>query len=148
DVARLFLEAAELLELAGENPFRIRAYQQGARTIEELDEPVARVAARGAEALDALPGIGEDLAEKLRQILASGTFPLLGQTRKATPRGLPALLKVPGLGAKRARRLYEELGVRSVAGLARAARAGRVRKLPGFGARTEAAILAAIGGGA
>ncbi len=92
DVARLFLEAAELLELAGENPFRIRAYQQGARTIEELDAPVARVAARGAGALDALPGIGEDLAEKIRQILATGSFPLLVRLRKQTPTGLPALL--------------------------------------------------------
>lgn len=148
DVARLFLEAAELLELAGENPFRVRAYQQAARTIEELDEPVARVAARGPEALDALPGIGEDLAEKVRQVLATGTFPLLGQLRKKTPRGLPALLKVPGLGPKRARRLYDALGVRSVAGLARAAKAGKVRTLPGFGAKSEAAILAAIGGAA
>ncbi|HSE27309.1 MAG TPA: DNA polymerase/3'-5' exonuclease PolX [Gemmatimonadales bacterium] len=147
DVARLFLEAAELLELAGENPFRVRAYQQAARTIEELDEPVARVAARGAKALDSLPGIGEDLAEKIRQIVATGTFPLIGQLRKRTPKGLPGLLKVPGLGPKRARVLYDRLGIRSVAGLARAARAGKVRGLPGFGAKTESAILAAVGGG-
>ena len=148
DVARLFLETAELLELTGENPFRIRAYRQGARTVEELDEPVARVAARGAEALDALPGIGEDLAEKIRQVLATGSFPLLVKLRKQTPKGLPELLTVPGLGPRRARVLYDELGVRSVAGLARAAKAGKVRKLPGFGVKTEAAILAAIGGGA
>jgi DNA polymerase (family X) len=140
EVARILREVADLLEIEGANAFRIRAYRSAARTIEELPEPVAPMAG-DVERLTSLPGIGEDLAGKITEIVRTGTLPLLGELKHEAPRGAVELMHVPGLGPKRAKVLCEQLHVRSLAGLERAARAHRVRELPGFGERTEQKIL-------
>jgi DNA polymerase (family 10) len=145
EIARLFREMAELLELEGANAFRIRAYRNAARVIEEMPEPVAAMATVDPAQLRELPGIGEDLAGKIEEIARTGSLAALRQERRKVPHGASELMRVPGLGPKRARALVEQLGVRSIAGLARAAKAGRVRTLPGFGAATEQKILREIG---
>jgi DNA polymerase (family X) len=142
EVADLLREVADLLELADANPFRIRAYRNAARTVEGASQPVIQLT---AGELKELPGIGEDLAAKIVELGASGTLSLLRALRGQTPRGVVDLMRVPGVGPRRARRLHEALGIRGLAGLERAARAGRVRTVPGFGPRTEARILTELG---
>jgi DNA polymerase (family X) len=141
EVARLFREVADLLEIQDANPFRVRAYRTAARTVEELPEPIDALAQQGIERLDALPGIGEDLAGKIQEIVRSGTLTLLTELERTVPRGTPELMHVPGLGPKRARVLVEHLKIRSLDELQRAAEAGRIHTLPGFGAKTEQKIL-------
>jgi len=141
EIARIFREVAELLELSSANPFRVRAYLNAARVIEESPRSIAAMAHQAPAELRELPGIGEDLAGKIEEIAHHGKLALLGELSRQAPPGATELLHVPGIGPRKARILGERLGVRSLAGLARAARAGRVRTLPGFGARTEARIL-------
>jgi DNA polymerase (family 10) len=139
DIARSLDKLADLLELEGANPFRIRAYRNAARIVGELPRNV-RAMAEAGEDLAELPGIGKDLAEKILTLAATGHIGVLDEMEKRTPPGLLALLDVPGLGPKRARILNEKLGIKSLAGLAAAARAGKIRDLPGFGAKTEERI--------
>ncbi|HEV2621818.1 MAG TPA: DNA polymerase/3'-5' exonuclease PolX [Frateuria sp.] len=135
-------EIADFLELDGANPFRVRAYRNAARTVGGWPQPLDTW--RGAEhALADLPGIGDDLAGKIEETLAAGSCKLLRELRGSHPRGLTALLKLPGLGPRRAQRLHDELGIGSVGGLLRAARAGRIRTLKGFGKDTEHKLLEA-----
>lgn len=141
EIARIFREIAELLELANANPFRVRAYVNAARVVEEAPQSIAAMARDNPQALRELPGIGDDLAGKIEEIARTGKLVLLAELSKQAPPGAMELLHVPGIGPRKARVLSERLGVRSLAGLERAARAGRIRALPGFGARTEARIL-------
>ncbi|MFP5356387.1 MAG: helix-hairpin-helix domain-containing protein, partial [Gemmatimonadota bacterium] len=141
EFARIFREVAELLELSNANPFRVRAYVNAARVVEESPHAIATIARETPEALRDLPGIGDDLAGKIEEIARTGRLALLAELSRAAPAGATELLHVPGIGPRRARILSERLGVRSLAGLERAARAGRVRALPGFGAKTERRIL-------
>ncbi|HET6805497.1 MAG TPA: DNA polymerase/3'-5' exonuclease PolX [Frateuria sp.] len=142
EVAAVFDEIADWLELDGANPFRVRAYRNAARTIGGWPQPLDTW--RDADhPLADLPGIGDDLAGKIEEILAAGSCALLRELRHTHPRGLTALLRLPGLGPRRALRLHEELGVSSVRGLLRAARAGRIRTLKGFGKDTERHLLEA-----
>lgn len=146
EVARLLREMADVLEIEAANPYRVRAYRNAGRVIEQLGEPVAALLDRGGEAaLDALPGIGEDLAAKVAEIVRTGSFRALGQEERKAPRGAAALMRVPGIGPRRARALAESLRVRSVAELHRAVRAGKLRTLPGFGEVLEQKILAELG---
>jgi len=142
EVARLFREVADLLELQGANPYRIRAYQGAARTIEELPQPVEELV-RGlkGKSLADLPGIGEDLAGKIEEVVNTGALRALGELERKVPKGLATLMHVRGLGPKRARALFDSLGVHTLSQLDRACRAGKVRHLPGFGAKTEANLL-------
>jgi DNA polymerase (family 10) len=144
EIARLFDEIADLLDIQGANPFRVRAYRTAARTVGTLSAPVETLLSNGDQALEELPGIGADLAGKIREICQTGTLPLLKQLTARTPETLVALLRIPGLGPKRAQLIHRRLGVKTIADLEKAARAGRVSKLPGLGARTEAAILQGI----
>jgi len=152
EVAAVLDDIADLLEVEDANPFRIRAYRNAARTVTWLGRPVAELVAQGAD-LDALPGIGADLAGKIAEIVATGTCALRERLRGALPPGVTTPLQVPGLGPKRVRALHHELGVQSLDDLAAAARAGRIRALHGFGPNTEQVILqslatpAAAGGG-
>lgn len=143
DIAAVFDEIADLLEIVGDNPFRIRAYRNAARTLRDLGREVSGMLQQG-ENLTTLPGIGEDLAAKIQEIVHTGTTPLLGELRKKVPSTLAELLHVSGLGPKRVRVLYRELGVRTLEQLHRAALDGRIRALPGFGEKTEQQILRAI----
>lgn len=143
DLAAAFEQTADLLELQQANPFRVRAYRNAARVVGELKlELVAQVG--GGKPLPRLPGIGADLAGKIEEFARSGHLALLDRLRRQIPSGVAEMLQLPGLGPKRVRALYEELHVTTMAQLARAARDGRIRELPGFGARTEERILEAI----
>ena len=142
EVARLFREVADLLELQDANPFRIRAYQGAARTVEELPQPVEELVHDGGrKSLADLPGIGDDLAGKIEEIVETGTLRALHELERKVPKGLATLMRLRGLGPKRARALHQALGVRTLAQLERACRAGKVRGLRGFGAKTEANLL-------
>ena len=142
EVARLFRDVADLLELQGANPFRIRAYQGAARTVEELPGPVEELVHHGGrKSLSELPGIGDDLAGKIVEIVDTGGLRALHKLEHEVPKGLPALMRVRGLGPKRARSLYEALGIHTLKQLDHACRAGEVRRLRGFGAKTEANLL-------
>jgi len=143
DIAAIFDEIADLLEIEGDNPFRIRAYRNAARTLRDLGREVTGMLEQG-EDLTELPGIGEDLAAKIQEIVETGTTPLLGKLRKKVPPALTELLHLPGLGPKRVKTLYHELDIHTLEQLHRAALDGRIRTLPGFGAKTEQRILQAI----
>ena len=143
DVAELFDRLADLLEIEGANPFRVRAYRNAARLIRSLPREVADMVAAG-EDLTRLPGIGEDLAGKIKTIVETGTLPLLEEEARKVPPELAELLEIEGLGPKRVKVLHEVLGVRSLEDLERAVNAGKVRELPGFGEKTERAILEGI----
>ncbi|MCZ7564161.1 MAG: DNA polymerase/3'-5' exonuclease PolX [Burkholderiales bacterium] len=142
DIARVFEEIADLLEIQEANPFRVRAYRNAARTVGDVRIDLAQTIAAGRP-LPKLPGIGEDLDEKIHEIVATGTTALLERLHKELPPTITALLRIPGLGPKRVRMLHRELKIRTLEELARAARAGRIGALKGFGAKTEAGILEA-----
>jgi DNA polymerase (family X) len=143
DIAAIFEEIADLLEIQGENPFRIRAYRNAAREMQSLGVPASEMLAKG-EDLTELPGIGDDLAAKIREIVETGKCKALEKLRAKFPPTITTLLKLPGLGPKRVKMLYDEIKVESIAALKQAARAGLIRELPGFGEKTEAAILDAL----
>ncbi|MEK7716334.1 MAG: DNA polymerase/3'-5' exonuclease PolX [Pseudomonadota bacterium] len=143
DIATLFEEIADLLEIENANPFRVRAYRNAARQLQGMGVAASDMVA-GGEDLTELPGIGEDLAAKIQEIVETGKCQFLEKLRKKTPPTITELLKIPGLGPKRVRALYHELDVHTLEQLARAARDGRIRKLPGFGEKTEQTILEAI----
>ena len=141
EIAEMFSRLAELLEIQGANPFRIRAYRKAAQTIEGLPHSVTSMLAEGAD-LSELPGIGEDLAAKIQEIVETGHLALLEQVSSQLPGQLAELAKIPGLGPKRVKMLYDTLGIQDLKGLAKAARTGKIRQLHGFGAKTEENILA------
>ncbi|MEW6415678.1 MAG: DNA polymerase/3'-5' exonuclease PolX [Pseudomonadota bacterium] len=143
DIAARFNEIADYLEIQGANPFRIRAYRNAARTLDELPQEARTLLEKG-EDLTRLPGIGDDLAAKIREIVDTGRCSLLDRLRRELPPAVTELLQIPGLGPKRVRALYHELEVQTVEQLARAARDGRIRALPGFGEKTERNILQAV----
>jgi DNA polymerase (family 10) len=147
EIARRFLEVADLLELQGANPFRVRAYRNAARVIADHPQRIDRIARRDPEALKQLPGIGDDLAARIVELALTGRLELLGRIGAGVPPGVAALMRVPGLGPRRARQLHDTLQIGSVRQLERALRAGKVRDVPGFGERTEAKLLAALAAG-
>ena len=143
DIAAVFEEIADLLDIQQANPFRIRAYRNAARMVGAMGREVRAMLERGDD-LTELPGIGDDLAAKMREIVATGSCRALQKLQAELPPAITELLHVPGLGPKRVRMLWHELEVQTPEQVARAARDGRIRDLPGFGARTEANILQAI----
>jgi DNA polymerase (family 10) len=142
DIARMFEELADLLEIGDANPFRVRAYRNAARTIGELSLDIAATLAKG-EALRKLPGVGADLDAKIREIVATGHCTALDRLRQEMPPAITELLRIPRLGPKRVKLLYHELDVHTLPQLYKAAREGRIRTLPGFGEKTETSILQA-----
>ena len=145
DIARLFDEVADLLEIQDANPFRVRAYRNAARTIRDFPEPIADLVRTGTKDLTDIPGIGDDLAEKITAIVTSGELPLRKQLASKLPAGLLDLLRIPGLGPKRVKLLYKKLKVKSAADLAAALDKGRIQKLKGFGPKMEEKIRAGLG---
>ncbi|MBN3837203.1 DNA polymerase/3'-5' exonuclease PolX [Burkholderia sp. Ac-20344] len=141
--AAVFAEIADMLEIQGANPFRVRAYRNAARTIADYGRDIPTMIANGDD-LGKIPSIGPDLASKLREIAATGTCELQQTLRHALPGAIVELLDVPGLGAKRVKALHEALHVDSLEQLRAEAKSGHVRELPGFGAKTEAHLLEAI----
>src|SRR6266513_2788062 len=145
DIARLFDEVADLLEIQDANPFRVRAYRNAARTIRDFPEPIAERVRSGVKHLTDIPGIGEDLAEKITDIVTTGELPLRKQLAAKLPAGLLDLLRIPGLGPKRVKLLYKKLKVKSAADLAKVLDAGKVQKLKGFGPKIEEKMRAGLG---
>ncbi len=139
DVARLLRETARLLELRGENPFRVRAYEQAAEAIEQLDEPVAERVRQGT--LTKAPGIGRGLAAQIQELVERGTSEVLEHLRKELPPGLPELLMLKGLGPQRVRQLWQTLGIASLDELEAALRDNRLHQLKGFGPRLRDQLL-------
>lgn len=142
EVAAILDEIATLLELQGENPFRARAYATAARTISQLETNLADVIAAGK--LGEIPGIGETLRDKITTLVTTGSLPFYDDVRAKTPPGLLALLHLPGVGPKRIKLLYEQLGIDNLDKLKTAAETDRIAKLKGFGAKTQANILQGI----
>ena len=143
DVANAFEKVADLLEIEGENPFRIRAYRDAARTVSGHSKSVAQMVEEG-EDLSELPGIGEDLAGKIREIVETGTLSQLQELEGQTRSGLRELLDVPSLGRERIQELHRELDIEDLDDLERAAQEGKIQELPGYGEKTEQNILEGI----
>ncbi|HUX18896.1 MAG TPA: helix-hairpin-helix domain-containing protein, partial [Acidithiobacillus sp.] len=143
DIVHIFDEIADLLEIEDANPFRVRAYRNAARLVQGLSSDVKTMVEAG-EDLTELPGIGDDLAKKIIEIVTTGHCSFLEKLEKQTPPALTELLKVPGLGPKRVKALWHELDVETVDQLTRAAREERIRRVPGFGEKTETRILEAL----
>lgn len=141
-LAELFLEIGEWLELKGDNPFKIRAYESAARVFEQLEEDPAALVRSGK--LEDLPGVGKAIAAKAQEFFETGRIAYHDELRASIPAVLFELVKIPGLGAKKARLIYEKLGVQSVGELEYACKENRLLELPGFGAKTQAKILAGI----
>jgi len=142
-VSAIFEQIADLLDIQGANPFRIRAYRNAARTIGGLGSDVKTMLEKGVD-LRELPGIGDDLAGKIREIVETGKSAFLDRLQKQVPPAVTELLRIPGLGPKRVRALYEDLDVQSLEQLLRAASDGRVRTLPRFGRKLEERIVDAV----
>lgn len=142
EVANIFKEIAQILELKGENRFRIRAYEKAAQTIESMPEDIEGFVKKGA--LTSISGIGHDLEEKIKEIVSKGSLQYLEDLKKSMPLGLIDMLMVPGIGPKTAKLLYEKLDIRDVVMLERVAHAGKIRNLPGMKEKTEENILRGI----
>ena len=142
EIASLFTEIADFLEIKGENPFRVRAYRRAAQAMDGLSEDVAAVAARGG--LQEIPGIGKDLAGKIQEYLERGAVEYLEDLRKEIPPGVVEMMSVHGVGPKTAKLLYEKAGVTSVERLEELARAHALVGTPGIQAKTEENILKGI----
>jgi len=136
EIAAVFEEIADLLDIEEANPFRIRAYRNAARVVRGLQRPIGEMLAAG-EDLTELPGIGSDLAAKISDIAETGTTPMLDRLRSE-------LLQLPGLGPKRVKILHQELGIADMSRLRQAAEEGRLQSLPGFGEKTVARLVRAI----
>ena len=141
EIARLFEELADLLEVQGSNPFRLRAYRNAARTVEGLTEPIADLADEGPKALTVLQGIGKNVAEKIVVICETGELPQLNEMREEVPAGVVMMLRIPGIGPKKVAALYKELHLETLDQLKEAAENGDVAKLKGFGQKTTETIL-------
>ncbi len=142
-IAGIFDEIADLLELKQDNPFRIRSYRNAARTIRDLPHRLEDFAAKGGDPTE-LPSIGEAIAKKIHQILETGTCPRLEELRQQTPARLTTLMHVPGLGPRKTIQLYNQLGIDTLDALKKACDEHRIRDLPGMGEKTEQNILKGI----
>jgi DNA polymerase (family X) len=143
DVARTLEELADLLEIQGANPFRIRAYRNAVRTVEGLSRPLQAMVDAG-EDLTELPAVGKDIAASIVQLLETGSIARLEEVAAELPRTLVELMRLEGVGPKKARKLFDELGVRTVEDLKTAIEAGKVEALSGFGKKSAQKILHAI----
>jgi DNA polymerase (family 10) len=143
EIARMLNEYADLLDIQGENTFRVRSYRNAAQTVAGLSQPVAQLIEAG-EDLRKLPGIGSSMAEHLKEILETGTLSGLEEVRRALPPTLTELMQLHHLGPKRARQLYDTLGITSVSELAAAIDTGKVEALPGFGKKSAGNLSRAL----
>ena len=143
DIAAIFDEMADLLELQQANPFRIRAYRRAAQTVRAQPRELADSIATGKSPKD-LPGIGEDLSAKIVEILGTGRCAALEKLKRKVPQGLEDLLHLPGLGPARVRLLRSELGITSVAKLRTAIEKGRLVEVKGFGPKLQARLAATV----
>ena len=141
-VAEVLVGIGTLLELKGENPFKTRAYENAARTIETLSEPLDKIVAEGR--LGELKGIGEALQQKITELVTTGRLQYYDDLKASIPPGLVAMLDIPGLGPKKVKLLHDELGIETVQQLEQACKDGKVGELKRFGLKTQANILEGI----
>jgi len=141
EIARIFSEIADMLDFLGDSPFKVRAYRAAARYLMDMEEPIERVAEGGEKALDELPYIGHELALKILEYLETGKVRKHEELKKQVPAGVLEVMRVPGIGPKTARRLYDELGVDSLAKLRQVLESGEVLKLSGFGEKKRQRLL-------
>ena len=144
EIADVLDQIADLLEFQAANPFRVRAYRNGARAVREFHESLAAIAQNDSKQLLSITGIGKDLADKIAVLVATGSLPMLEQLRSEVPISVLLPARIPGVGPKKAAALFKELGIATLDQLRVACQAQQVRGLKGFGAKTEATILAGI----
>jgi len=142
EIAEVLEEIGELLELRGENPFKVRAYESGARALESLEEDLGTLIDEGR--LGEVKGIGKALVEKISALHATGRLDYYDELKASVPPGLLEMLTIPGFGPKKIKKVYDALGVDSIAKLTAACEEGRVAELPGFGKKTQEKLLAGI----
>src|SRR5437763_13370207 len=141
-IAKALEEIGTLLELKDENPFKIRAYSNAARSIEAWGGNVSDL--QDEEALAKIPGIGKAIAAKVKELAATGALKYLSELRAEFPPAILELFSISGLGAKKIKALYEQLHISSIEQLREACESGKVAQLPGFGETTQTKICAAI----
>jgi DNA polymerase (family 10) len=142
DIVGVLEQIGTMMEIKGENPFKVRAYFSGARTLQTLEEDLAQVIEEGR--LSAVPGIGKALTEKIQTLYATGELEFYDKLVASVPSGLLDLLEIPGLGGKKIKVLHEQLGIDSIESLTEACNEGRVAELKGFGEKTQEKILSGI----
>jgi DNA polymerase (family 10) len=141
-VARAFLELADLHELLGEVPFKVRAFRTAARAIEGLGEPIAPKVAAGT--LGKVAGIGDGIVRRVRELIETGKMEELEDAKRRLPPGVAELMNVPGMGVKTAQQVWKERGITTIDALEAAAKAGKLADLPRFGKKREEKLLGAI----
>jgi DNA polymerase (family 10) len=141
-IAAIFARMADILDIQGENPHRIMAYRRAAENIAALSRPLEEIWRAGE--LDSIPGIGKTLAEKIDELMRTGRLEAYEKLRAQVPDGVVEMLQVPDVGPRKAALFWKELGITSIAELEEAARAGKLRSLPGMGVRSEEKVLAGI----
>ena len=142
DIIEVLERIGTMLEIKGENPFKVRAYFSGARTLQTMEEDLDKVIGEGR--LGEIPGIGKALTEKVETLYTTGELEFYDKLVASVPSGLMDLLEVPGLGGKKIKALHEQLDVDSIDSLTKACREGKVAELKGFGAKTQEKILSGI----
>ena len=142
DIIEVLERIGTMLEIKGENPFKIRAYFSGARTLQTMEEDLGEVIDEGR--LGEIPGIGKALTEKVETLYTTGELEFYDKLVASVPSGLMDLLEVPGLGGKKIKALHEQLDVDSIDSLTKACKEGKVAELKGFGAKTQEKILSGI----
>jgi len=143
EIAHVLRDVAVLLEIRGANPFRVRAYENAARTIEGHTTPLRKMVDDGAN-LTELPAVGKDMASHIIELVTAGRLSLLDELAQEIPLTLIELTRLPGVGAKKAKRLWDELGVETIDDLERAASQGDIARLAGFGEKSQQKMLSAI----
>ena len=141
-IAAIFRNIAVILELKGDNPFRIRAYEKAAQNIESLNQNLKDLAKENR--LTAIPGIGTDLANKINEIIATGTLAQYEELKKSIPQGLIKMLQIPGLGPKTIKAIYQKMHIETIEELKKAAKGGKLTRIPHLKEKTQENILKGI----
>jgi DNA polymerase (family 10) len=142
DVAHILEEIGIILDLKGENPFKVRAYYNGARIVETLDKDLGELVNSGEIA--EIKGIGKALAEKISTLVNDGSLPFYEELKSSISEGLLEMLKIPGLGSKKVKVIHDKLGISSIGELEYACRENRLRDLEGFGQKSQDKVLKSI----
>ena len=144
EIAKLFRDIADLLDVKGENPFRVRAYRKASLLIESLPEPLYAIAEGEGRDLTDFQGIGKDLAGKIRELLETGSLGYFEELKKEVPITLTEVMQLEGFGPRKAASVFHELGVETVDQLEKAIKAGKLEALEGFGRKTSEKVLKSI----
>ena len=142
EIAEILVHISQIMDIQGENPFKIRAYIKAAETIEALTFQLSSL--EDKDKIQELPGIGEAISKKIKELLETGKLKYYEDLKKSEYAPLIELLRIPGVGPKHAKLVHDKLGVKSIEELRKAAKAGKLRELPGLGEKVEQNILQGI----